>query len=429
LTEPTISCPNCKTDIRLTESLAAPLIAETRHRFEQQLAAKDQDIVRREAAISTQKSELAKEKAAFEERIAEKLTAERSRIAAEEAQKAKVRAAADLDEKAKELAELHAILKARDEKLKEAQKAQAAFLEKERALDDAKREMELTIQKRIGEGLDSERAKAKLEAEEALGLRVKEREEQIASMAKQIEDLKRKAEQGSQQLQGEVLELELESVLKAKFPFDTFEPVGKGELGADLIQRVIGASGAQCGTILWEMKRTKTWQEPWIAKLRDDKRRAQADLAIIVSTVLRKGVQTFDFVDGVWVSDFKCAIPVAIVLRQLLVDVAAARIAGEGQQGKMELVYEYLTGPRFRRRIEAIVEKFDEMQSDLNKERKATMKSWAKREAQIGAVLEATAGMYGDLQGIAGKALKEIDGFELLGIEDKSDVSDEPAAV
>ncbi|MES1179665.1 MAG: DUF2130 domain-containing protein, partial [Hyphomicrobium sp.] len=142
----------------------------------------------------------------------------------------------------------------------------------------------------------------------------------------------------------------------------------------------------------------------------------------------RKGVQTFDFVDGVWVSDFKCAIPVAIVLRQLIVDVAAARIAGEGQQGKMELVYDYLTGPRFRRRVEAIVEKFDEMQSDLDKERKAIMKSWAKREAQIGAVLDATAGMYGDLQGIAGKALKEIEGFELPSIEDKRDNGDEPIA-
>jgi hypothetical protein len=429
LTEPTISCPNCKTDIRLTESLAAPLIAETRHRFEQQLAAKDQDIARREAAISTQKSELAKEKAAFEERIAEKLTAERSRIAAEEAQKAKVRAAADLDEKAKELAELQGILKARDEKLKEAQKAQAAFLEKERALDDAKREMELTIQKRIGEGLDSERAKAKLEAEEALNLRVAEKDQLIASMQNTIADLKRKAEQGSQQLQGEVLELELENLLRAKFPFDSIDPVPKGEFGADLIQRVTDTSGRSTGAILWEMKRTKNWGGDWIAKLREDQRRAKADLAIIVSTALPKGVQTFDHVDGVWVTDFRCALPVAFALRHLLLDVAAARIAGEGQQSKMELVYDYLTGPRFRQRIEAIVEKFDEMQADLDKERKTMTKLWAKREMQISGVLEATAGMYGDLQGIAGKALKEIDGFELLGIEDKSDVSDEPAAV
>jgi len=429
LTEPTISCPNCKTDIRLTESLAAPLIAETRRRFEQQLAAKDQNIARREAAIGAQKSELAKEKAAFDETIAEKLTAERSRIAAEEAQKAKARAAADLDEKAKQLAELQGVLKARDEKLAEAQRAQAVFLEKERALDDAKREMELTIQKRIGEGLDSERAKAKLEAEAALNLRVAEKDQLIASMQNTIADLKRKAEQGSQQLQGEVLELELESLLKAKFPFDGFDPVPKGEFGGDLVQRVVNASGVPCGSILWETKRTKNWGGDWIAKLREDQRRAKSDIAIIVSTALPKGVQTFDQVDGVWVTDFRCALPVAFALRQLLLDVAAARIAGEGQQSKMELVYDYLTGPRFRHRIEAIVEKFDEMRADLDKERKAMTKLWAKREMQITGVIEATAGMYGDLQGIAGKALKEIDGFELLGIEDKSDASDEPAEV
>jgi hypothetical protein len=429
LTEPTISCPNCKTDIRLTESLAAPLIAETRRRFEQQLAAKDQDMAKREAAIGAQKSELAKEKAAFDETIAEKLTAERSRIAAEEAQKAKARAAADLDEKAKQLAELQGVLKARDEKLAEAQRAQAVFLEKERALDDAKREMELTIQKRIGEGLDSERAKAKLEAEAALNLRVAEKDQLIASMQNTIADLKRKAEQGSQQLQGEVLELELESLLKAKFPFDSFDPVPKGEFGGDLVQRVVNASGVPCGSILWETKRTKNWGGDWIAKLREDQRRAKSDIAIIVSTALPKGVQTFDQVDGVWVTDFRCALPVAFALRQLLLDVAAARIAGEGQQSKMELVYDYLTGPRFRHRIEAIVEKFDEMRADLDKERKAMTKLWAKREMQITGVIEATAGMYGDLQGIAGKALKEIDGFELLGIEDKSDASDEPAEV
>jgi len=429
LTEPTISCPNCKTDILLTESLAAPLIAETRRRFEQQLAAKDQNIAQREAALSTLKSDLAKEKAAFDETIAEKLTAERSRIAAEEAQKAKVRAAADLDEKAKQLAELQGVLKARDEKLAEAQRAQAVFLEKERALDDAKREMELTIQKRIGEGLDSERAKAKLEAEAALNLRVAEKDQLIASMQNTIADLKRKAEQGSQQLQGEVLELELESLLKAKFPFDGFDPVPKGEFGGDLVQRVVNASGVPCGSILWETKRTKNWGGDWIAKLREDQRRAKSDIAIIVSTALPKGVQTFDQVDGVWVTDFRCALPVAFALRQLLLDVAAARIAGEGQQSKMELVYDYLTGPRFRHRIEAIVENFDEMRADLDKERKAMTKLWAKREMQITGVIEATAGMYGDLQGIAGKALKEIDGFELLGIEDKSDASDEPAEV
>jgi len=428
LTEPTITCPNCKTDIRLTESLAAPLIAETRLGFERQLAAKDKDIATREDAIRVQKSELLKEKAAIDDRIAEKLIAERARIAAEEAQKAKLRAAADLEAKSQELADLQDLLKERNEKLAEAQNAKAEFLRKERELDDAKRAMELTIQQKISAGLDSERAKAKLEAEETLKLRVSEKDQIIASMQNTIEELKRKSEQGSQQLQGEVLELELENLLRAKFPFDSVEPVPKGEFGGDLVQRVISTSGSPCGTILWEMKRTKNWSDGWIGKLREDQRRAKADVAIIVSTALPKGVLTFDQVDGVWVADFKCAVPIGLMLRQLLIDVATARVIGEGQQSKMELVYDYLTGPRFRQRVEAIVEKFSEMQSDLDRERKAMMKMWAKREAQIDGVLASTAGMYGDLQGIAGKALREIEGFELPGIEDKRSGSDEPIA-
>jgi hypothetical protein len=425
LTEPTITCPNCKTDIPLTESLAAPLIAETKRQFEAAAAKKDRDIAAREAALREQAGQLEKARLSVEATVAEKLTAERQRIVGEEAAKAKQRAAADLDAKAKEVAELQSVLKAREQKLAEAQKAQAEFLQKERKLEDDRRAMELTIQQRIGEGLTSERAKAKQEAEDALGLRVKEKEEQIASMAKQIEDLKRKAEQGSQQLQGEVLELEFENLLRAKFPFDSIEPVPKGEFGGDLVQRVAGFSGAPCGTILWETKRTKGWAKDWIPKLREDQRRAKADVSIIVSTTLPKDVQTFDLVDGVWVTDFRCAVPVALALRQFLVDISAARVAGEGQQSKMELVYEYLTGPHFRRRVGAIVEKFTEMRADLEKERRAMQKLWAKREAQITIVLDATAGMMGDLQGIAGKALKEIEALELPGIEDKRDDDDD----
>lgn len=423
-----ITCPKCDHQFPLTESLAAPLLTKAKREFEAAAAQKDREIAARETALRDQAGALERAKSALEATVAERLTSERQRIAAEEAAKAKQRAAVDLEEKAKALAELQGVLKERDQKLAEAQKAQAEFEKKARELEDAKREMELNVQKGISAGLESERAKAKLEAEEALKLRVSEKDQIIASMQNKIEELKRKAEQGSQQLQGEVLELELENLLRSRFPLDGIEPVPKGEFGGDLVQRVVGASGAACGSVLWEMKRTKNWQDGWIAKLREDQRRAKAEFAVIVSTALPKGVQTFDLVDGVWVADFKCAVPIAIVLRQLLIDVATARVVGEGQQSKMALVYDYLTGPRFRHRVEAIVEKFDEMQSDLDKERKAMTRLWAKRQTQIDGVLAATAGMYGDLQGIAGKALKEIDGFDLTGIEDQRDEGDEPIA-
>lgn len=246
-----------------------------------------------------------------------------------------------------------------------------------------------------------------------MNLKVAEKEETIASMKRQIEELKRKAEQGSQQLQGEVLELELESLLAAKFQTDVVEPVPKGEFGGDIVHRVFNSAGQACGTLLWESKRTKNWSDGWLAKLRQDQRTAKAEFALLVSRTLPKGVDFFDFVDGVWVMDPKCAVPVAIALRQSLIEVASVRQASDGQQTKMGMVYEYLTGPRLRARIGAIVEKFTDMHDDLHRERKTMTRLWAKREEQIHAVMEATAGMYGDLQGIAGKSLDEIEGLEL----------------
>jgi hypothetical protein len=151
----------------------------------------------------------------------------------------------------------------------------------------------------------------------------------------------------------------------------------------------------------------------WLSKVRDDQREAKADMALIVSHALRKGLQAFDHIDGVWVTEPRCALPVAIALRESLIALSGVRIAGEGQQTKMELVYRYLTGPRFRHRIEAIVERFSEMQADLDRERKATIRLWAKREEQIRGVIDSTAGMYGDLQGIAGRSFKEIEGLEM----------------
>jgi hypothetical protein len=232
-----------------------------------------------------------------------------------------------------------------------------------------------------------------------------EKEHTIASMQKQIEDLKRRAEQGSQQLQGEVQELALEEILSTKFPHDTIEPVPKGEHGGDILQRVCGPFGQRCGTILWESKRTKNWSDAWLGKLREDQRAAKAEVAVIVSQVLPKGVETFEVVDGVWVTHPKAALSVAVTLRHTLIEVAGARHTSEGQQTKVEMVYQYLTGPRFRQRVQAIVEAFSSMQEDLDKERKVILKQWAKRGEQLERAIEATAGMYGDLQGIAGKPL------------------------
>ncbi|MBK0327751.1 DUF2130 domain-containing protein [Rhodobacteraceae bacterium F11138] len=421
--EPTITCPNCSTEIKLTESLAAPLIQATRQEFEAKIADQEKAVAQREEDIRKAKKEIQDAQARIDEQVSEKLKAERASIIEEEKRKAKLAAASEMEDKARELSELQDVLKDRDEKLKEAQKAQAELIRKQRELDDAKRELDLTVEKRVQESVAQVREKAKAEVEEVLKLKVSEKEEQIASMQRQIEELKRKAEQGSQQLQGEVLELALEETLRTKFPFDSIEPVGKGEFGGDVVQRVVSPAGTACGSILWETKRTKNWSDGWLAKLRNDQRTAKADLAIIISDALPKDIDTFGPVDGVWVTAGQYYVPLAIALRQSLIEVSNSKMAREGQQTKMELVYDYLTGPRFRHRVEAIVEKFSDMQADLDRERKAMTRLWAKRETQIQGVIESTVGMYGDLQGIAGQAIQQIEGLEVPFIEsnDESD--------
>ena len=419
--EPTIQCPNCKHELKLTESLAAPLIQATRQQFEAKIAEKDRNIAEREAALRTEQEAVARARDTVAEQVAAQLRAEREKVAAEEARKARQALGADLELKAKEIADLQQVVAERNVKLEEAQKVQAELLKKQRELDDARRELDLTVEKKVQESLVAVRERAKLDAEEGLKLKVTEKEEQIASMQRQIEELRRKAEQGSQQLQGEAFELQLETVLRAKFPRDLVEPVPKGEYGGDVLHRVVGPTGQVCGTILWETKRTKNWSDGWLAKLRDDKRAAKAEMALLISNALPKGVETFDQIDGVWVSEPRCMIPVAVALRQSLIELAGVRLAQEGQETKMELVYQYLTGPRFRHRIEAIVERFSDMQADLDRERKTMTRLWAKREEQIRGVVESTVGMYGDLQGIAGRALQEIEGLTVPMIEDNSD--------
>src|ERR1035441_4592658 len=267
MAEPTIICPKCKNEIKLNESLAAPLIESTRRDYEKRLAQKDLDVAGREKSIREREEALSKAKDSLENQVAERLQQERVTITADEARKAKLALGSDLDQKAKEVAELQEVLKQRNEKLAIAQRAQADLIKKQRELDDAKRELELTVEKRVQAGLEGVRDLARKEAEESLKFKVMEKEQTITSMQKQIEDLKRRAEQGSQQLQGEVQELELEALLRAKFPRDTVEPVPKREHGGDVLQRIHGPLGQTCGTILWESKRTKNWRDASLVKL------------------------------------------------------------------------------------------------------------------------------------------------------------------
>ena len=422
MADPSFNCPKCGETIKLTESLAGPLIESTRREFEAKIQAKDNDLASKLAALDAEKALLESNKKSLATEIQKGVEAERAAIAEAEAEKAKKLMAIELQAKDNEAADLKAVLADRDKKLGEAQTKQAALIKQQRELEDAKREMEVTIQTRVSEEAELVRQKAKQEAETSMNLRVKEKEMTITAMQKQIEDLKRRAEQGSQQIQGEVLEVELETTLKSKFVFDNIVPVAKGVQGGDILQTVMSPTGVFCGKILWETKRTKSWSGSWIAKLKEDQRRAQADIAVIMTSALPAEVKRFGQINGVWVTDFQSAFSLIDALRMTLIQVANTKALQDGQETKMELVYEYLTGPKFKHRVEAIVEKFEDMRADLNREKKVMMKNWAKRDTQIEGVIMSTLGMYGDLEGIAGQAMPEIDGLEAPLLEGHADV-------
>ena len=417
ISDPIIKCPNCQTAIKLTESLAAPLVASMREQFEQQLQDKDNEISKREQSLQSRTAELNLKEKTMEEKVslkvAERLEAEKKLLIEAEAERAKLAVAHELGEKNRALMEMQELLNARDAKLKEAQKSQADYIKQKRELEDAKRELDLEVQKRVSDELTDIRLKARKEAEELLSLKIAEKEQTISSMQKKIQELQQKADQTSQQLQGEVLELELEELLRTKFAFDSIEPVPKGEHGGDIIHRVCTQNGQPCGIILWESKRTKSWNSAWLTKLRSDQRDLKADIAVIETQALPEGIDSFGFVDGVWVCSRKTVEPVAFMLRHVLTEVNSARQISDGVKTKAELVYQYLTGPRFKQRVEAIVEAFSTMKDDLDKEKKAIMRQWSKREGQIENVMAATVGMWGDLQGIAGSSIQEIEGMNI----------------
>lgn len=417
MSDATITCPHCQTEIKLTESLAAPFLKSKEAELNQRLAKQTAEIEKRAAALREQAESLARAQDSLDQRVAERLDVERKRLAEEEQKKARLALGGELESKQQELKELAELLRVREEKLAEAQKMQANVLRRQRELEEQKRELDLTVEKRVSASVSEIQQKARHEAEEQMKLKVSEKDLVIQRMQKQLEEMQRKAEQGSQQLQGEVQELQLESLLAGRFPRDTITPVPKGEFGGDALQRVFNAAGAECGTILWESKRTKNWSDAWLAKLRQDQRAAKADLSVIVSQTLPRDVDSFDLIDGVYVVSPRCVLPVATTLRQALLELSMARQASEGRETKMEMVYQYLMGPRFRQRIQAIVEAFSTMQDDLNAEKKAIVKQWAKREAQIDRVMSSTAGLLGDFQGIAGKSLPEIEGLSFAALE------------
>ncbi len=372
-----VQCPNCGTQISLTEALSAEVEERYKADYQKRMAASENDY---------------KERARnFEKKLRDQLTQDR-KVELDDLKN-------QLGEKAKklELAEANELdLRKRARELEEKEKGMA--LELQRQVDEERKKISEEVGRRVS---DDFRMK---------GL---EKDKQLDDMRKQIEELKRKAEHSSEQRQGEVMELEFESTLRTQFPTDTIEPVAKGIRGADVIQRVMLPLGQVAGQIVWEMKRTRTWSDGWIEKLKEDQRALRAEFAVIVTQTMPKDARGLCLIDGVWVTEFSSAMGLGHALRGQLIQLFHMQNAASGKGEKMELLYNYLTGVSFRQRVEAIVEAFQAMQADLDREKRAFQKMWASREQQLGRVLNNTAGMYGDIQGIVGASLPKIDTLEL----------------
>lgn len=388
----TITCPECKCEIPLDEALrhkvGESILQEERKRYQEEL--------------KKQTDEFEQEKLKIKQKVREELSKEQS---------------LELEDAKKQLEE-------KESKLTEFRESELALRAEKRKLEEEKEELKLTVQRE----LDKEKAKlieqAQKDAQQAQHLKIEEKEQTIKRLMKDLEDANRRAAQGSQQLQGEVLELELEKLLKSEFPLDNIEEVKKGARGADVTQKVRLRTGQACGTILWETKNGK-WQASWISTLKENMRQAKAEYGVLVLEQCPEDIKGYTFRDGVWLADRLTALPLAYALRVMLGQVFTVRQSSKGKDEKMEALYNYLIGPEFLHRIEAIVEAFGNLKQENDRERKAMLQKWARQEKELGRVMEHTVGIYGDLQGITSRALPAIKHLELIEASEVEDEDDQ----
>lgn len=410
MAQDSIKCPKCGSVIPLSEALSHDIEEHARQKYESQLIENkklhDAQLKQREkdfeVKLANEKAHLADKERELEDRLRKERLFIESKLR-NEAQEAVTA----------EMSDLKAQVVENKQKLKQAQDNELVLLKTKRELEEKEKSLDLEVARK----LDEERKKVEQMVAQKMTedhrLKDAEKDKLIKDLSSQMEDMKRKVEQGSQQAQGEILEVELEALLKREFPFDVIEPVGKGVKGGDILQTVKTQTGRTCGKVLWETKRTKNWSESWISKLKDDLREAKADVAVLVSETLPPGFHHFRQLHGVWVTDIPSAISLALALHLSVVQVATAKEIESSKDDKKDLIFRYVTGPEFRNRVTAIVEGFRAMKEELDAEKRAIQRIWEKREKQIERIISSTAGMYGDLEGLAGQSIPSIKALEL----------------
>lgn len=392
----TIKCEQCGNVIEITDAIRKELEAKV---LQETQAKHDAEI----KALKEKQEQLEEQKQKEIEQVKQEISESAKKDAIEKVRKEYDTKINSTKEESEE----------REKQNQELQKQVSDLIKQLRESKDTEGKLKIQFEKQLLEEQDKIKQGAKKEAQEELSLQIAQKDKMLEDLKKQLQEAQRKAQQGSQQLQGEVQELALEDQLKQAFIYDEVSEVPKGINGADVIQTVRTNFGTSCGTIVWESKNTKAWSQQWVRKLKEDTRTLKADISVLVSSVLPEGIQSFAQIDGVWVCDMKSAIPLAFALRERIIAVRNIQEANKGKATKAEVVYNYLISNDFKQRIEVWIEYFKSRKEELDIEKRYFMKKWDKEDKNIMKVLHNTAGMYGDLQGLIGTALPKVQYLEL----------------
>lgn len=397
----TIKCPNCKHEFPIGNALALEIENEIKARYLKRFNEDKQ-------ALEAEKARLAAETEALKVQAEnqDKLLNDKVRLAREQlTEEARKKAAEEMNQR---FEVLNKELIEKSQKLKDSEGKELELLKKQREIQEREDRLKLELEKQLLERQKEIEEKAKKMEGERFELKIKELEKKLEDQVQMAETMRRKMEQGSMQLQGEVQELALEELLRGSFPFDRIEEVSKGVKGADCMQIVVNAQAVECGKIIYESKRTKAFTNEWIEKLKNDMRNQQADLAVIVSETLPRDMSSFGFKDGVWICRFNEVKALAHLLRDSLMRISQAMVSQENKGDKMHMLYDYLTGNEFRQHIEAVVEGFVSMKETIGREKLQMEKLWKEREKQLEKVLLNTTQFYGSIKGIAGNAVGDL---------------------
>lgn len=401
-----IKCPKCGEEIDIENLIQAEAKDTLDKKLAQQKAELDKQLEEYKKQTESLKSQLEKEK---EKAIDDALKSQKQEFKAKEEELKK-----NIREEQKEAyQELEKELEEKSLQIKELNKLKAEKSRLEREKEELQEKIIADTEKEFSQKLVEEKQKYQKQAEEKFELQIKELQKQLQDQKDLTEEMKKRQEQGSMQLQGEVQELAIEKYLKENYIYDEIKEVGKGDMGADSLQIVNTSYKPNCGTIYYESKRTKTFKEDWISKFKNDIQEKGADIGVLVTAVYPKDMTRMGMRDGVYICTYEEFKALSFILRETLIKISDTKTLQENRHEKSAILYNYLTSTEFRFQFETIVNAFVGLQNDLESEKRAMNKLWKKREKEIQNVLSATTDMYGAIQGISGNAIQRVEALEL----------------